>query len=848
MVLAEKTGILIYTRGDLDTMGVLLDSADQPIIGDDDGGAAHGPLNFLIWRTLDAGTYYVQVTGKDGATGAYVLQTRTIADTTGISDAQNIGLDDFDNGLIDPLDDEDYFSFTLTGPTAVVVRTTHAAGVLLDDGGEPVTDDVNHIPFWTPRWLAIRADLAAGTYYVKVTGLGIQGPYALYVDEITEPGGTIETAIDLDFNQPEGGAIDPATDTDYFRIVTEELTHVDVSALGYGIRVGFELLDSDGNEIDANLAPARFQPEHLGDPLPIGYSLRDRLQAGTHYLKVTNRLGTQTGPYVIVLRQDTQYTEFLDLCRRITTTITTISDPLYGCQWNLDNSGQITARPAAAAGEPIAGLAGEDINVEGAWTTTQGANINVAMVDDGMHYEHEDLIDNVDTARNHDYSGLNEIYRRSATHGTRVAGIIAARDNSLGVRGVAPRATIYGYNVLWNPPYIVAADVYDAMAREAATTAVSNNSWGQTASPGLSPFTRLWEMTVESGITTGFGGKGVSYVWAAGNGAEEGDNANFDEFVNHYGVTAVCSVNDQGERPPYSEEGANLWICAPSHDDDRPGITTTSNHHRYTRSFGGTSAAAPAVSGVVALMRAANTDLNMAGRQAHPGRLRPEERRYQLRLGDRRAEVWLHHGALLVQPRVRVRGRERCGGRETGRDLEQRSGTGGRYRVFDRERAGDIRRRRAGHQHHRSGVRRAVRRVRRGECRFRHGQLSRPGRRFGIAQRRSLQAGRPPAERSLLRRRDVRLSFGYLPLRLGEAPGREPRRDVDAPDHRPGDGASQRHAAIVEPHCLRAQQGSRPAPHPPADPSRRRFAGGLLGRSGRHRGIPDHVLRPASCP
>ena len=33
-------------------------------------------------------------------------------------------------------------------------------------------------------------------------------------------------------------------------------------------------------------------------------------------------------------------------------------------------------------------------------------------------------------------------------HGTAVAGLIAAKDNSLGMRGVAFRATIYGYNYL----------------------------------------------------------------------------------------------------------------------------------------------------------------------------------------------------------------------------------------------------------------------------------------------------------------------------------------------------------------------------------------------------------------
>ena len=51
-------------------------------------------------------------------------------------------------------------------------------------------------------------------------------------------------------------------------------------------------------------------------------------------------------------------------------------------------------------------------------------------------------------SKNHDYTGGNDIYTPGETHGTAVAGIIAARDNSTGMRGVAPRATIYGYNYL----------------------------------------------------------------------------------------------------------------------------------------------------------------------------------------------------------------------------------------------------------------------------------------------------------------------------------------------------------------------------------------------------------------
>ena len=90
---------------------------------------------------------------------------------------------------------------------------------------------------------------------------------------------------------------------------------------------------------------------------------------------------------------------------------------------------------------------GEDINVEEVWTGNLGDGITVAVVDDGMHHQHADLHENVEESKNHDYTGGNEIYDPTETHGTAVAGIIAARDNMIGMRGVAPRARIYGYNL-----------------------------------------------------------------------------------------------------------------------------------------------------------------------------------------------------------------------------------------------------------------------------------------------------------------------------------------------------------------------------------------------------------------
>ena len=234
-----------------------------------------------------------------------------------------------------------------------------------------------------------------------------------------------------------------------------------------------------------------------------------------------------------------------------------------------------------------------------------GAGITVAVIDTGLHEGHPDLTENVDAARGHDYSaGGHGLLNPLNSHGTSVAGVIAARDNTLGGRGVAPRATVYGYNLLRSD---IDEDEVDAMTRNMATTGASNNSWGAIEGPGLDPAAETWEMAIDTGVTTGYGGKGVVYVWSAGNGAPF-DNANFDGQVNYYGVTAVCAVDNRGRRSWYSEEGASLWVCAPS-DGGRAGIFTTYNYGRYGDSFGGTSAAAPTVAGVVALVRAANTAL-----------------------------------------------------------------------------------------------------------------------------------------------------------------------------------------------------------------------------------------------
>ena len=88
-------------------------------------------------------------------------------------------------------------------------------------------------------------------------------------------------------------------------------------------------------------------------------------------------------------------------------------------------------------------------------------------------------------------------------------------------------------------------------------------------------------MAIETGLREGDEGRGISYVFAAGNGSnpDSHDNSNLDGYVNFYGVTAVCAIDHNDVRSSYSEPGANLWGVRPvkrsgspgHHDDGRGG-------------------------------------------------------------------------------------------------------------------------------------------------------------------------------------------------------------------------------------------------------------------------------------
>ena len=260
------------------------------------------------------------------------------------------------------------------------------------------------------RWV-----LPGGVYYLAVRGYRDRttdqrqtGDYIVHAAAVTDPGSTVDAATRLAIDTLAPGRIDSKRDSDYFRIDLSETTNLVVDAINlfliypvgeedYDILpvspLEVEVLDAAGAEVSVNIYETIIHIDE--EPHPSGFYIRDDFESGAYYFKVTTPAGVTSHPvpYTLHVFEDTEYTELIEQCEARTRALDNpeISDPLYACQWHLE------------------GPEGSDINVEAAWAQgATGEGVNVAVVDDGMYYTHEDLKDNVDTSRNHDYTGSGE--------------------------------------------------------------------------------------------------------------------------------------------------------------------------------------------------------------------------------------------------------------------------------------------------------------------------------------------------------------------------------------------------------------------------------------------------------
>ena len=288
----------------------------------------------------------------------------------------------------------------------------------------------------------------------------------------------------------------------------------------------------------------------------------------------------------------------------------TPNDSYFGNQFYLQNS---YVYPSTGVTVDVAAPAAWDL-------TTGSSSIVVAVLDEGVQASHPDLANQVIAGYDafSGYPGEDGTHPcltcvtggvTGDAHGTAVAGIIAAlQNNAAGISGVAPGVRLVSARVLRqnsgaSGSQIAAAITWAWYTQQAD---VLNLSWG-----GGAPDNAITQ-AIGNATTSGRSGKGAIVVASAGNNTA--DSLLYPASLsNSYNMIAVGAITDHGDRASYSDWGTGLTVVAPSNGGTL-GVTTTDltgapgyNNGPdvsgdYTSAFGGTSAAAPQVSGVVALL------------------------------------------------------------------------------------------------------------------------------------------------------------------------------------------------------------------------------------------------------
>jgi hypothetical protein len=247
-----------------------------------------------------------------------------------------------------------------------------------------------------------------------------------------------------------------------------------------------------------------------------------------------------------------------------------------------------------------------------------GEGVKIGIIDTGVKIGHPDL----KIAGGVNFVTGASTYNDDQGHGTHVAGIIAALDNSYGAVGVAPDAQIYAIKSLNSSGEGNQSDVI-AGVNWAIEQGMDIINLSLTATEGSYPLQTILQKAYDEGIII---------VAASGNALTPSTDNSKVLFPARYStVLAVGSVGKNLVRSDFSHYGSELDFVAPGAE-----IYSTYNGStkQYTYSTG-TSMAAPFVAGIAALykeeypaasnvelealMRASALDLGAAGKDVEYG-------------------------------------------------------------------------------------------------------------------------------------------------------------------------------------------------------------------------------------
>ncbi|MCF8374457.1 MAG: S8 family serine peptidase [Bacteroidales bacterium] len=329
------------------------------------------------------------------------------------------------------------------------------------------------------------------------------------------------------------------------------------------------------------------------------------------------------------------------------------NDEYFGKQFYLHNTGQ-------TINDGHSGTVDADIDAPEAWDITKGnSNIIVAVIDKGVSSNHPDLpntrqvrLPGSNCAAGYDGTDPNDpspilLSNTDNNHGNACAGIVAAtQNNNIGVTGIAPLCKIMPVRVpiaIYTSSYI-ANGIRFAADNGANILSISWDYPNATNPNHVPVIVEAIEYAINGGSTV---------ICTAGNTANLiNGNEGYVSFPGCANIENLITVGASDRNDwianysPIDTEG-KMEIVAPSHTAynsqipgeaynvwtiDCPGVygsnpwkysqtnplpmvgeilpSSGSDHLSYTGRFGGTSAAAPQVAGVVALMLSVNECLS----------------------------------------------------------------------------------------------------------------------------------------------------------------------------------------------------------------------------------------------